>query len=91
MPLVSRTDDSLKRGEYQYKAGVSGTVVIPAGASIRSWSAFALAAGGTVSIAGGDNIPVPTNGAVEGDFIESISASTTFIFTGTSGYFIEYV
>ena len=93
MPLVSRIDvDRIGTGgEYQYKAGVSGTVTIPAGARILSWTAFAVAAGGTITIAGGDSIPVPPNGFVIGGALEPVTSSINFVFTATSGYFIEYV
>ena len=77
------------RGTYAYRAGVSGTVVIPAGSRIMSWSAFAVS-NGTVTINGGDTIIIPTGGNVAGEAFETLGAAT-FVFTSTDSYFIEFV
>lgn len=78
------------RGAYAYRAGVSGTVIIPAGSRIMSWSAFA-PTGGSVTIDGGDTITIPSpNGVAAGEAFETLGAAT-FVFTGTTSYFIEFV
>ena len=77
------------RGTYAYLAGTSGARSVPAGGLLLSWAAFATAAGATVTIDGGDAIPVPTGGAVSGEAHGTVIAPA-FVFTGTAGYFVEY-
>lgn len=85
--LVDRT--------FAYKAGTSGTVAIVG--RVTGWAAFATGAGATVTVAqpgllAGDTIPIPTGGSVEGNPPDDGALTNpTFVFTGTAGYFIEYV
>lgn len=84
--LVDRT--------FAYKAGVSGTITIAG--RVKSWAAFATGAGATVTIANpglaaGDAIPIPTGGTVDGGPHDDALVNPTFVFTGTAGYFIEYI
>lgn len=82
--LVDRT--------YAYLAGTSGTVTVPIGGRVTGWAAFATGAGATVTVAGGAAIPIPTGGSVEGNPPDdSALLAPTFVFTSTSGYFVEYV
>lgn len=82
------------RGQYGYLAGTSGTVSVPATGALLSWAAFATAAGATVTInagaGAGNSIPVPQGGSVGGEAHGTVVAPA-FVFTGTAGYFIEYV
>lgn len=83
-------------GQFRYAAGTSGTVAIPRGAKLLQVHAHASAAA-TVSIFGGDSLPIPTTGWgwqiqhlgwVAGD---PQHGSLDIVFTGTDAYFVEYV
>lgn len=82
-------------GSPQYHAGTSGTVTLPVGATLVAiWCRST--AGGTVSIFGGDSIPVVANAApFEADFKHALfcvtAAAPTIVFTGTDSYFVHYV
>ena len=90
-PSLTDEADAVRivRGAYAYRAGVSGTVIIPAESRIMSWSAFAVS-NGTVTIDGGDTIIIPTGGNAQGEAWETLGAAT-FVFTNTDSFFIEYV
>ncbi|MGZ6836768.1 MAG: hypothetical protein ACXVGE_13010 [Blastococcus sp.] len=76
-------------GTWGYKAGASGTPALPAGARVQSIVAHATTAG-SLTINGGDSIPVPANvgftAAPQGALV-----APTIAFTGTDSYFVEYV
>lgn len=90
-PSISEPAEVVRivRGTYAYRAGVSGTVIIPAGARIMSWAAFAVS-NGRVTIDGGDSIIIPTGGNATGEAWETLGAAT-FVFTNTDSFFVEYV
>lgn len=82
-------------GTWAYAAGASGEVDIPAGASVRQIMAWG---GGTVTIFGGQAIPVTTQPFVlrfDHDLVQATrnndsSGNLKLLFTGTTGYFVEY-
>lgn len=86
---------------WNYEAGSSGTVTLPAGAVVLSIRAESHAANGTVTIFGGDAIPI--DGATPGSG-HSIAAlqfpsgqcvaeggTKTVVFANTVSYFVEYL
>lgn len=77
-------------GTYGYVAGASGTVIMPAGCKILGMSVYASGAGATITINGGASIPVPTGGVVDSEPWGNLT-SPTYVFTGTTAYFVEYV
>jgi hypothetical protein len=76
-------------GVWNYKAGVSGTPVLPAGATVTGITAHCAVAG-SCSINGGDTIPIPANTAVE-IVPDSGLLDPTIVFTGTDAYLVGYV
>lgn len=86
-------------GKIAYKAGASGTVTLPINARIINIIAHA-STSGTVSIFGGDNIPVIGVSGINILFNHqlfvsgnnsSVAGSQNVVFTGTDSYFVEYV
>ena len=81
-------------GAPVYAAGTSGTVTLPVGASIISIRAHSTA-GGTVTIFGGDAIPIVATFDLDLQFNHRLwvlkSGAQTVVFTTTTSYFIEYV
>lgn len=83
------TTEALGDGVWGYTSGVSGTVTLGANQYLAALSAYS-PAGGTVSINGGSNIPIPAGlgismtpkGAVKG---------AVLVFTGTSTYVVETI
>jgi hypothetical protein len=84
---------------YKYAAGVSGTFTLPDFDYLVSLSCWASQAGATVQVNGGAVINVPDsgtfemspNGGIVGADTGSGQAATTIVFTGTSGYCVEYL
>lgn len=76
-------------GVWDYKAGVDGTPVFGVGSRIRSIVARSLV-GGTLSINGGDNIPIPPTVGLEIN-PQGLIVSPVLVFTNTDMYFVEYV
>ena len=77
------------RGATAYAAGVSGTVVIPAGGRVTMWSATAGGSVATVTVNGGDPITIPAGAAFTAEPKGELLAPT-FIFTTTNAYYVEY-
>lgn len=85
-------------GTAAYKAGTSGTVTLPSGAILIAIVAHASTGGATVSIFGGDNIPI-VNGAPPFvlDFKHTLfqasgsSTAAQIVMTSTDSYMIHYV
>lgn len=76
-------------GTWGYHAGTSGTLTVPAGARVLGIAAHSTG-GGTMTINGGDSVPVPANVGVEvaprGNLI-----GPTIQFISTDTYFVEYL
>lgn len=79
-------------GQYEgktwgYHAGISGTVVVSASETIMGISAYA-ASGGSMTINGGDSIPLPAGISVT---IQPRAwlYGATIVFTNTNTYIIE--
>lgn len=78
-------------GTWGYKAGVSGTPAIPAGARILQISASApLETPASVTINGGDSVPIPSGSGVGFEPVGNLVAPT-IVFTGTESYMVEYL
>lgn len=75
-------------GSWGYHAGVSGTVNITG--RVLGVAAHAAAGGATVSINGGDTIPVPTGAGIALTPVGTLIAPT-IVFTGTDSYMVETV
>lgn len=81
-------------GVPRYAGGASGSVVLPAGAAlIRVWCRSA--SGGTLTIFGGDAIPIVGSVPFDVDFKHALfvasAAAPSLVFTGTDSYFVHYV
>lgn len=79
-----------------YRAGVSGTVTLPIGATlVRVWCRSA--AGGTVTLFGGAAIPIIANAPPfdldlkHALFVAGPGAAGQLVFTGTDSHFCHYV
>jgi hypothetical protein len=74
-------------GTWGYHAGVSGTVVVAAGERVVGIAAHATDAG-SMTIDGGDSVPVPAGTGVvftpQGNLV-----APTIVFTGTDSYVVE--
>lgn len=81
--------DANQTGVWGYRAGVSGTPSIPAGAKVLQVTAASVA-GGSLTINGGDTVPLPPNGSISIEPRGNLVAPT-LVFTATSAYFVEYV
>ena len=86
-------------GKWVYKAGASGTVTLPKGARLVSIVVHSTA-GGTVTIFGGDSIPVvaavaPMHLPILGETAVAPSSSASgaqdIVFETTDSYFVEYI
>lgn len=84
-------------GTPGYAAGTSGTVNVPAGASIVQILAHATGSNGAVTIFGGNSIPIiasapPTELRFNHMLFQSTSANGgAVVFTGTDSYFVHWV
>lgn len=84
-------------GTPGYFAGASGTVTLPPSATlVRVWCRST--AGGTLTIFGGQSIPIIANAApfdldLKHALFTATSAGTLaqLVFTGTDSYFVHYV
>jgi len=83
---------------YRVIDGTFGAVVVTG--EVFGWTAWATAAGATVQAAAGPALAavfapaaliVPTNGFVEGNAMGLLAPVSTWTFTGTSAFKIEYV
>lgn len=77
-------------GTWDYQAGVSGIETIGAGQRVIGIAAHAGIVAGSMTINGGDVIPIPANSSI------SISpqaqlVAPTIVFTGTTSFFVETV
>lgn len=83
-----------EHGDWDYRAGVNGTVMIPAGGRILGIAASTSLPGATVSVNGGDAIPiiVPASGvgtlelAPRADLV-----GPTIDFVNTESFVIEFI
>ena len=82
------------RGAWTYGTGTNGALTLPAGARVLSIQAQAAGAA-SVSIFGGAAIPLGTSGLslrFNHTLVQAQSVkSRDIVFTGTTGYFVEYV
>jgi hypothetical protein len=86
---------------WQYQAGASGTVTLPAGAVIMSIRAESHDAAGSVAILGGTAIPCNGAAAPAAHVIMALDlshgqcaaegATKTVVFTNTVSYYVEYI
>ena len=83
---------------WNYDAGSSGTVTLPAGAVVLSIRAESQSATGACAIFGGDSIPIdgdPTANVLSLAFPSgqcvAEGAALTIVFTNTVSYFVEYL
>lgn len=80
-------------GTYGYKAGSSGTPSIPATAKVvRIWARDDGSGNGTVTINGGDSLPLEANAEVNilpGGALTGSGA--TIVFANTASYLVEYL
>jgi hypothetical protein len=82
-------DQTARARVYGYASGVSGNVTVPVGALLTNWSAFG-GAGATVQVAGGQLVPVPPLGAVNGTPLGSLIGPVVVAFVNTAGYLVEW-
>lgn len=79
--------DPNRVGVWSYHAGSAGTVNVPAGTRVIGIAAHATTAG-SITIAGGDSIPVPATSGIaitpNGQLI-----GPSIVFSGTDSYFVE--
>lgn len=79
-----------------YATGTSGTVTVPAGASVVLIVVHASAGSATMALFGGSAVPI-INGAPPAEFRfnhtlwQSTSASSTIVFTNTDSYFVHWI
>jgi hypothetical protein len=79
---------------YRVERGTAGVVVVTG--EVFGWAAHAAVAGATVGVTANPGlafgpIDVPINGAVNGNAQGMIAPISTWTFTNTAGFFIEYV
>jgi hypothetical protein len=86
--VISPTD-ARAQGTWAYKGGVSGTVTVPAGGRVLDINAHSTA-GGSMTINGGDSIPIPANFGFTFTPMGNLVAPT-IVFTSTDSYAVEYV
>jgi hypothetical protein len=85
------------QGKFTYYGGASGTVTLPNGATVKSIVVHSTS-GGTVTIFGGDTIPVPAGygfglrmsheNCVAG---QTAGGSAAIVFAGTDSYYVETI
>lgn len=83
-----------EEGVWDYVAGISGTEIIPAGGRVLGIAVSVTAAGATVTINGGDAIPIPwITGTVQGVEIAPRAnlVGPTIVFSGTAAYLCEFI
>jgi hypothetical protein len=79
-----------ERGTWGYVAGVNGTVAVAAGRRVTGISAYS-AAGGTVTINGGDSIVIPAGASISISPKGNLQAPTIVFSAGVTSYVIESV
>lgn len=82
--------DPAQRGTWGYAAGISGTRALTGSKRVLAVTAAATAAGASMTINGGDSIPIPANFGFAFEPRGNLT-DPTFVFTGTDSYFVEYV
>jgi hypothetical protein len=92
--LAAKVPDSA--GTWGYASGVSGTVTLTGSKRVLQITAVALETAGSLTINGGDTVPLPygaTDKVSSSICIEPRGNVTdpVIVFTGTDSYFIEYV
>lgn len=86
------------QGKFRYFAGASGTVTIPAGATVKQIVAHSTA-GGSITIFAGASFPVIAGTGVALRMVHDncVSAETettgsqAIVFTGTDSYYVETI
>lgn len=77
------------QGKWDYAAGASGTRTITGASRVLCIAAHSTA-GGTMTINGGDSIPIPANTQVTIEPVGNLS-DPVIVFTGTDSYFVEFL
>jgi hypothetical protein len=77
-------------GSWGYSAGVNGTVVVGTGKRVNGITAYS-AAGGTLTINGGDSVLIPAGSAIDISPRGNLVAPTIVFSAGVTSYFIETV
>ena len=77
-------------GSWAYRAGVSGTPTPPAYGRPVSVACHATTAG-SLTIGGGDSIPVPAGSTFGIDLDPDNTGAPAIVFTGTDSYIVEYL
>lgn len=85
----SASDPLREFGDWEYEAGVAGTVNVPAGSRVVGITATA-ASGGSVTIDGGDPIPLPAGVAFAFEPKGNLVAPE-IIFDSTDAYVVEWL
>jgi hypothetical protein len=91
-PVLGNSVDGAR--SYRVLTGASGVVAVTG--EVFGWAARSVLAGATIAVAAGPAlgfgpIGVPQNGEVHGDARGLMAPVSTWTFTNTSGYVIEYV
>lgn len=87
---------SQEAGAWGYASGASGTVTLTGSKRVLQITAIALEASGSITIDGGDSIPLPYGATDKVSSSISIEpkgnlTDPVIVFTGTDSYFVEYV
>jgi hypothetical protein len=77
-------------GEWGYRAGEEGTIVVPEDGRLLAFSCMAGPVGATVQINDGDLIPIPDSMGF-GISVEADLFNPTIKFVDTVTYFVQYV
>jgi hypothetical protein len=85
------------QGTWRYAAGVSGTVTLPAGATVKQIVVHATTPG-SMTIFGGASIPLAAGASPAFRFGHNVCVAgetpgggLTIVFTGTDSYFVESI
>lgn len=90
--------DSLAGSHYSHKAGISGTVTVPAGYFVTGIAACAASAAGSIAITPGganqtatalDTITLPNVGWFSCAFLGELGPGTIIVFTTTDAYLVK--
>ncbi len=88
LPTTSKFQSN-QTGTWGYNAGVAGTLTLTGGKKVIGIAAHATVAG-SMSINGGDSIPIPANSGIQFSPVGTL-VNPTIIFTGTDSYVAEYI
>lgn len=77
-------------GTWSYLAGVNGTVVVAAGKRVIGIAAYS-AAGGTLTIDGGDSVVIPAGASIDIAPMGNLVGPTLVFSAGVTSYFVETV